>query len=194
MPRKRSLTPSYRLHKPSGQAVVRLNGKDHYLGKHGTEESRERYAALLADFLTLGEAASKGEQKQRAPTVDEVVAAYWTHIEREGRYMKDGRETSERGWIRDSLRPLCEGFGSVEAQEFGPRKLHALRALIIEKAKKRGRSLSRNTVNGRIRRVVRVFRWAASMELVPGSVWQIGAAKQATTRGRRTVLKYPPVR
>ena len=25
-------TPSYRLHKPSGQAVVTLDGRDHYLG------------------------------------------------------------------------------------------------------------------------------------------------------------------
>ena len=32
--------PSYRLHKPSGQAVVTLNGRDYYLGKHGTAESR----------------------------------------------------------------------------------------------------------------------------------------------------------
>ncbi len=26
--------PSYRHHKPSGQAVVALNGRDHYLGKY----------------------------------------------------------------------------------------------------------------------------------------------------------------
>ena len=27
--------PSYRVHKASGQAVVTLGGKDHYLGKYG---------------------------------------------------------------------------------------------------------------------------------------------------------------
>jgi hypothetical protein len=27
--------PSYRLHKPTGLAVVTIHGKDHYLGKHG---------------------------------------------------------------------------------------------------------------------------------------------------------------
>lgn len=31
-PRK---APSYRLHKPTGQAVVRIDGRDFYLGKHG---------------------------------------------------------------------------------------------------------------------------------------------------------------
>ena len=47
-------TPSYRLHKPSGQAVVTLNGKDFYLGKHGTPESRAEYDRFLAEWLAAG--------------------------------------------------------------------------------------------------------------------------------------------
>ncbi len=35
--------PSYCLHKPTRQAVVRLDGRDFYLGKHGTDPSREKY-------------------------------------------------------------------------------------------------------------------------------------------------------
>ena len=34
--------PEYRLHKPTGRGVVRLNGRDIYLGTHGTPESQER--------------------------------------------------------------------------------------------------------------------------------------------------------
>ena len=37
-PRK---APSYRLHKPTGQAVVRIDGRDFYLGKYGTEARHE---------------------------------------------------------------------------------------------------------------------------------------------------------
>ena len=37
MPVQARKVPSYRLHKPTGQAVVRLDGRDVYLGKHGTE-------------------------------------------------------------------------------------------------------------------------------------------------------------
>ncbi len=44
-------TPGYRLHKPSGQAYVRINGKFHYLGLHGSSESRDRYDELIADWL-----------------------------------------------------------------------------------------------------------------------------------------------
>ena len=41
--------PKYRLHKTSGKAVVSINGKDFYLGKHGTTASHQRYKELIAD-------------------------------------------------------------------------------------------------------------------------------------------------
>jgi hypothetical protein len=54
MPCKQPITPSYRLHKPSGQAVVTLNAKDHYLGLFGTPEGRVLYDQLVARWLTNG--------------------------------------------------------------------------------------------------------------------------------------------
>ena len=46
--------PSHCLHRPSGKAVVRLNGHDHYFGPHGTEESRLAYDRLIAEWLVSG--------------------------------------------------------------------------------------------------------------------------------------------
>ena len=40
--------PSYRLHKPSGRAVVTIAMQDHYLGVCGSFESRLQYAELIA--------------------------------------------------------------------------------------------------------------------------------------------------
>ena len=40
--------PSYRLHKPSGQAIVTLSGKMHYLGEHESPESHQAYERLIA--------------------------------------------------------------------------------------------------------------------------------------------------
>src|SRR5262245_20141036 len=48
--------PSYRLHKGTGQAVVTVQGRDHYLGRHGSVESRDRYKQLIAEFLATGRA------------------------------------------------------------------------------------------------------------------------------------------
>ena len=50
MPRRTSHVPSYRLHKPSGQARVIINGRHVYLGPYGSEESREKYVRLIAEL------------------------------------------------------------------------------------------------------------------------------------------------
>jgi hypothetical protein len=41
--------PSYRLHKPSGQARVIIKGKHHYLGPHGSKEICAKYSQLIAE-------------------------------------------------------------------------------------------------------------------------------------------------
>ena len=52
MPPKLRKPPAYRLHKPTGQAVVRIDGRDFYLGKHGTDASHEAYRRLIAEWAT----------------------------------------------------------------------------------------------------------------------------------------------
>jgi len=46
--------PKYRRHKPSGQAVVTLSGRDFYLGKWGTKTSRAEYQRLVGEWLAGG--------------------------------------------------------------------------------------------------------------------------------------------
>ncbi len=49
MPRP-SKVPNYTHHKASGQAVVRIQGKDHYLGLYGSDASHEAYQRLIAQW------------------------------------------------------------------------------------------------------------------------------------------------
>ncbi len=42
--------PKYRHHKARNLAVVRIDGKDYYLGRFESEESRAKYHRLLADW------------------------------------------------------------------------------------------------------------------------------------------------
>ena len=51
MPSKRPRTPKYRHYKPKDLAVVRIDGKDQYLGKYGSPESHEKYRRLVAEWL-----------------------------------------------------------------------------------------------------------------------------------------------
>ena len=52
MPRKRFLRiPRYRRHKPSGQAVVTLGGRDFCLGPWRSKLSRAEYERLVGEWL-----------------------------------------------------------------------------------------------------------------------------------------------
>src|SRR6202162_703250 len=59
-------TPKYRLHKPSGQDVVTLNGRDYYLGKWNSAESRRNYDQRLAEWLTDGRRIRSGGRSYKA--------------------------------------------------------------------------------------------------------------------------------
>jgi len=43
IPRLTNSSPKYRKHRASDRAIVTLNGKDHYLGPHGTKASKAEY-------------------------------------------------------------------------------------------------------------------------------------------------------
>src|SRR5438045_3477222 len=50
MARTKSAVPRYCRHKASQQAVVRLDGIDHYLGPFGSPESHEAYERAIAEW------------------------------------------------------------------------------------------------------------------------------------------------
>ena len=59
--------PSYLLHKASGQARVRINGRDIYLGRHGSRESRELYDDLIAEWF-----ASNSDVRSYTLAIDDL--------------------------------------------------------------------------------------------------------------------------
>src|SRR4051794_19164124 len=107
-------TPSYRLHRPTGQAVVTIDGQDCYLGKHSTPASRAEYDRLIAEWLANGRRLPRGHDL----TVAELILAYFRHCE--GYYRKDDKPTKEPGNIKLALRPLRQLYGHTLARDFGP--------------------------------------------------------------------------
>jgi hypothetical protein len=47
MPSRSPNVPKCRHYRPKDLAVVRIDGRDLYLGKYGSEESREKYRRLV---------------------------------------------------------------------------------------------------------------------------------------------------
>lgn len=152
-------TPSYRLHRPSGCGVVTLSGEDHSLGKHGTPESRAKYDRLVSEWLANGRRPLK--RKPAALTVDEVLLRFASHAKT---YYRSNGRSSEYDNIRYAVRPLRELYGSRPCTEMSARALKVVRQGMIESG------LARTTINGRIDRIRRVFRWALEEELIPAVI------------------------
>ena len=154
-------TPQYRLHKPSGQAVVTLNGRDIYLGKFGTSASRAECDRLVARWLASGRRLSASSTDL---SVNELLVAYFRHVQEY--YVKDGEPTSEVRNIGLALRTVRASHGHTQAKDFGPLALKAARQALVDSG------ICRNEVNKRVRRVIRAFKWAVEEEMIPPSIHQ----------------------
>jgi integrase len=179
MARPRSI-PSYRLHRQSGQAVVTLTDglggrRDVLLGQYGTAASRAEYARVLAEWEATGRSLPCPPAPASHLTVNELILAYWKHAE--VYYGFDG-ERGDEGCLRSALRILRETYGHTQAADFGPLALKACRQQMV------GKGWSRNYTNAQVDRIRRMFRWAASEELLPNSVYLELKAVPGLRRGK----------
>jgi integrase len=120
--------PTYRLHKAYHLAVVTIDGRDFYLGRHGTSESRAEYDRLVAEWLLCGRSDL---------TVNELILAYLKRGE--NYYRKDGTPTSELRNIGIAMRHLRSRYGRNLCADFGPLALQAVPGL------KKGRTEARES-------------------------------------------------
>jgi integrase len=84
---------------------------------------------------------------------------------------------------------LRQYHGSEAAEDFGPKKLRALREAMIagdETCDPPRPRWSRGYINQQVQRLRRMFRWAASQEMIPASVYQALETVEALKRGRTT--------
>jgi integrase len=187
--------PSYRLHKPSGLAVVTLYGqcgnrRDVYLGKHGTVESRQEYGRVIQEWEAAGRFLAPQPAEGSAPadlSINELCLAYWKFAEE---YYGFKRRRGISFNVRDAIRVIKDLYGHTPAASFGPLALKACRAAMIEKG------WSRTYTNSQVDKVRRIFRWAASEQLVPVTVWQSLRTVEALRKGRcaaRETKKIGPV-
>ena len=157
---RRSSVPAYTHHRSSGQARVRLDGRDVYLGPYGSTESRERYARIIAERAVEPVSDSKSASIAVADpdmTVGELVLRFYLHAK-----ISYGERNKETYGLRDALRPVNELYGHARAREFGPKSLKVVRQHMINV-----QDLCRNEINRRISRIRRAFTWAESEELIP---------------------------
>jgi integrase len=170
MARKANPVPSYTKHSATGQARVRVDGRDIYLGEYNSKESRIRYAEIVAQVVS-GQVAQKpsvARRKSAQPdpgiTINELAAGYLSWAD--GHFLKNGKPTSEIHCIKSAVKPLVELYGFHAVDGFGPLALKAVREKMVASG------WCRNTVNRNVSRVRAVFRWGVENELVQAATLQ----------------------
>jgi integrase len=175
--------PKYSHHKATGQAYVKLAGKFCYLGKYGTAESRRKYEKTIGEYLTKG--------RQEAPTtnsncvtVEQLYSAYLEHCREY--YQRGGKPTQEY----DShvyLRAKLERIACLSVDQVTPATVSQLRDQWIEVGN------SRKFINKSVGRIVRMFKWGVTRELVNVTVWQRLTAIDGLKAGRSKARDFDPV-
>ncbi len=189
MPKLKKRHPSYRLHKPSGRAVVTLNGHDHYLGRFGTPGSYQEYDRLIAEWLVgkNGTAATKREAPQSDVRICELFVSYLSFAFEY--YRKNGRPTGEYANMKDAMRPVEQMYNLTPVADFGPRELKAVRQNMVEAG------LSRKVINSRVNRIRRIFKWGVENQQLAPSILEalraVAPLKQGRTPARETEAVKP---
>ncbi len=176
-----SSTPKYRKHKATGQAIVTISGRDHYLGPHGTKGSRLEYDRLIGEWLAAGRPSFNAPDANDL-TVAELCKAYKAFAE--GYYVRGGRLYN----IATAMRALRLRYGDTPAVDFGPLALKAIRLSFVEEGK------ARKYCNSLVEEVRRAFKWAASEQMIPHATWQALTAVTGLRAGHTTARETEPVK
>jgi integrase len=190
-PHKEKPLPSYRRHKKSGQAITTLvdglgGRKDVLLGTYGSAASRQEYLRVIGEWEANG-------RRLPAPTnaldltVAELLVAYWQHAVNYYGFGQRKRTGTEM-CLRHALRVLRELYGNTAASNFGPLSLKACRQKMLTL------DWSRRYINAQVDKLRRVFKWAASEQLVPGSVYLDLKTVEGLRRGRSAARETNGVR
>jgi integrase len=173
-------TPSYRRHKPSGQAVVTIEGRDFYLGRYGTKQSRREYDRLIGEWFANGRRVARTAGSDL--TISELLVDYLRFA---ARYYREGNELAN---IKCSVRQLKRLYGDTRANDFGPLALKAVREAMITD------DLCRNEINKRVRHIHRAFKWGVENERISPVVFQALKAVGGLRRGRSAARESAPVK
>jgi integrase len=169
---------------------VTIHGKNHYLGSYGSPESHEAYARLISQWRATLESTSAGliPSDDDNLSVNALILQYLTFAS--SYYRKHGKPTGEIDNVRAAVAALKKLFGRTLACQFGPKELELVRNSMLDQ------NLCRKTINGRISRIRRMFRWASKEGLVAASAYHgllaLDGLKFGRSRARET-LRITPV-
>lgn len=159
--------PSYRLHKPSGRAVVTIHGKDYYLGVHGSTASKAKYEELIKN------------------KVEQSLQNLTKH------YLEHSKEYYRRSTEVDRIKRAFELFhASVgEMESFQLTKFHLrkfLQACV-------GYNFCRRYTNQLFACLLRGFKWLSSNDFLAADTYHDLRLVEPLKAGRTNAIDHPVV-
>lgn len=167
-------------HKGTNQAVVRLCGKDFYLGRWGTAKASREYDRLIAEWMANGRRIP-----QQETLIEELIDAFLDHAE--SHYVKNGKPTDEIACHKSILKYLYRLYGDKSTEEFGPLPFKAIRQQLIAAGNSRG------YINLQMSRLRHVFKWGVANDLVPVDVHARLQCVTGLQKGKTVAREADPV-
>jgi hypothetical protein len=168
---------------PTGQGRVRIDGQNHCLGPHGSDESERKYEELVRKRIS-GRAAEELEARVQVAsdlTISELILSVLRHAKADS--VKDGRQSSEFGVNVPTLRMLRERHDHESVTTFGHLKLLTLRDQWAADW------IVRTQVDHRMKSVRRMFSWGVSRQLVPPGILEAVKTVEGLRKGRCNARK-----
>jgi integrase len=192
---RRKRLPGRLLHKASGQSIVVLNGKTHYLGKHDSQEAKDEYDRIIAEWLANGRDGLNVEHASKEESEVSVVVAKYILWAKDYYRTPEGKCSGQLPGIKQALKPLRKLYGRTPVNEFGPKALRTVQHNLLDRKNPRtGKPLSRKYINGLVGHIRRMFKWAVAEELVASEVLHGLQAVRDLRAGRVGIERErPPV-
>lgn len=172
--------PKYRKHSTRDYAFVEWRGRRHPLpGRHGSDTSKNAYQRFLREHVVT----DPDRLAAPAATVQGVVRYFMVHAEQ---HYPAGAK-SERANCHYAAKVLLDFHRTTPVADFGPTALKSIQRSMAE-AKH-----SRTYINSTVNRIKRMFRWAASEELIPAQVSHALDTVDGLRVGRTEAIEPEPV-
>ena len=192
MTRQRRSAPAVRIHRTTGHARVRYQGKEYWLGRAGTPEADARYRQLIAAW-----ARHEPEPMPPAPpgrvTVAELLALWLIRRKGDGTNLRKNAQW----WLARAMAATLQQHAAVRICEFGPRLYQQWLAEVASRPITRGSAGTTRTVT-HCRKIAAEFRrmiaYGVGQEMFPVAVLTaLDCVKGAPLTGARPAGKRQPV-
>lgn len=174
----------------TGQARVRLNGRDVYCGLWGSPEAEAKYRRVVADFIASGIVPeSRRQAGHTEPLVGDLILAYVTDCKRRL------KARSFSASIQPVLKQFRPAYAMLPVNAFTARDLVAHRETLMQDAMDAGKPLSRSYVNDKLTAVIRrLFKWGHARGIVNAETWLAVQSVEPVAYNHPLVVRRPRVR